>query len=329
VTLAGERLAAEDVTIEIGSRPVQVTAIDGGTVRATLPTDIAAGRVTVRALIGTAGEGVVADGRIFVVQPVLDADIGYRSRQDGGGEQANGLISAVISPDLDVDQSADLLLNQWRSDQEPARAYAFARILRFAIDPALAANLTDGPVAKAVAAAFRQSGFPLSAQARVTTIEADRVWRVHDRAAAGDFAVRRVRDGLIVNHGLAPEDNPRSTVFAVAPLASGTYLARIWIDRVQYAESPLVAGGARVETAVRGVRDLDAGTIPAGLRKAFATHGLALGDGASAERRMAGEWMISDDADGSHYLVRQSNVLTVYAIDSPDAEYLGPLVRIP
>ena len=330
VTLAGERLAAENVAIEIGSRVAQVAAIDGGTVRATLPTDIAAGRVAVRALMGPVGKGVAASGRTFIVQPVLEANIGYRIQKGtSGGEEPTGLVSAVISPDLDADQPADLLLNQWRPQQEPARSYVFPRILRFSIDPARAADLANGPVESAVATAFRQNGFPLSAKARVTTVEPDGVWRIQDPGALDDFAIRRVRNSLIVTYGLAPEDNPRSTVFAIDVLPSGTYLVRIWVDRIQYAESPLVAGAARFETGVRGVRDLDAGKIPGALRKAFATHDVTLGDGVSVRRRMEGEWVIYDGDNGSEYLVRQSNVLTIYAIDAPDAEYLGPVVNVP
>ena len=248
LTIRGDHWGSANISVVIDGEAMSPRPTDGNHEgEITLPDTLLAGvhHVQIERLSGSAGD-IRSNSVMFLLQPHLADDIKFSTVQLGRLRESLGqfeliqekpinTVACTLTPEIDLNQTAELLLNQVSTDN----GYTFKKVLQFTIEDRYEADLNARVISPDLQAAFHQNLFPLSLNATVTG--GNRRWLIQEPEIDQTYALRKSQGQLLVNYGLAADDTDaiNRTVFQVGAMEPGNYLVRIKLLGIPGAESRL------------------------------------------------------------------------------------------
>jgi len=330
--ITGENFG-DDAWVLIDEAPLAATAQAEG-VSLPVPPGVPAGVRSVRIASGPADAPALSARAALVVRPRVADGAVFRATDATPAARPSGVASLNVRPTPRLAQSACLFLNPAAPDApggEALVARSSVKLLRASIDLGFAAALDGAVVTAALAQALGVVGVGVAAGSAVEVLQAGLTWRLAQTRDGS--ACRLVTDegGQIAVFPKLAADLPEATAaFALDDLAPGTYLASVQIGEDARATSPLRAGQA-LFTVTEDAAPLDRGVLPKAAAAAFAAASVQFSPQLSIARPMPGDgWELRDGARPQVYWLRQDGgELSAYALDTPDAPFVGPLLTIP
>jgi hypothetical protein len=204
---------------------------------------------------GTGAPGPSSNACSFVLQPLIEAvrfDRG-RDARDRLLESRRQLLTIQLrmAPEPGPHQRLVLWLNE-TAPGSGTRGYGLESSLRFDVDERYRSELDEEVVSSGLRESFHAHSITLSQQVSVDVRAPGTVWMLRDKEKQQVYSIRKSGQRLVVYFGVPDDDANdwiafeiqlpgqflrKNSALAVEP---GTYLVRLQVDGVPYAESQLI-----------------------------------------------------------------------------------------